>query len=135
MHAARKFVRDLSLDAAYAAGGPSRDRLNRIEKGRGPVPNDEVLAKLENVLGLQPGTARPALLNDTELVFAAKSDEPTYTEAEVRRRDAILAVLRDDLGISGAAIRKEQGGDGFVIAQDVIDQIVDRVKARFGSQG
>jgi transcriptional regulator with XRE-family HTH domain len=108
--------------------GVSIKRIVELEKGRPPVPNAETLEKLATGLKVREGTIFDSLYDDTELVLAGEPAEPTYTEEEVTRRSRLLDALKR-LGVEEVIIHKQTGGEGFVLSQGAIDEIIDRLNS------
>ena len=139
VYAVRKHRRGLTLDDVTAAGGPSRGTMVNIEKARwDKQPPRFVFDKLEKALGLRTGTAILSLLNDTDLVLEDDKPEPTYTEQEVTRLRKFVAALErvgvtKRLGWEDVAVHKTSEGEGFVIPQEVIDQITEQLNSHPGS--
>ena len=136
VHEVRKYVRGLTLDEVVAARGPSRGTMVDLEKGRmSSPPANFVFTKLEIALGLKKDSARKSLVNDTDLVLkdaprAKPEAKPTYTEDEVTRlRKFVAALERSGVAVDDVGIHKSSEGGGFVLSQELIDQITGQLNS------
>ncbi|WP_430336150.1 hypothetical protein [Rhodococcus sp. ACT016] len=116
----RRLGLGMTQDQVTLAGGPSDKRQTKIEHGTPPAASLTTLAKLDQALRWEPGSAAAALNGGTPTPIEGQ----TLTADDIDRRVA-LALALERAGVTKTAARGAPRGENGVLTDDVIDSLID----------